>query len=173
MTITELLTPAATDSPISISSAAAALTITEATTRRYLRAGKLTRLDGGVSAASVEAYAERRAANISRTRTVPGWHRRPTGDLHSLPRTAGPVEEAAAAWAEAARLEALARKLKAKARPVLEEAGPGTYGPFEVRFTEGRLDPDTKLIAALYFAVFGEDVPRKRSAPSPKVSPAA
>ncbi|SNQ47085.1 hypothetical protein FRACA_170045 [Frankia canadensis] len=93
MTITELTTytAAPVEHPVSITSAAATLDVQPQTIRRYLRAGKLDRLGDGVSAASVHTYAERRAANITRTRAVPGWHRRRMG--RGCP-TGGPGAEA-------------------------------------------------------------------------------
>jgi hypothetical protein len=60
------------DRALTLAEAAARLGATEATVRRYLApsAGRLARLDGGVSAASVTAYEARRAEAIRRTRWV-------------------------------------------------------------------------------------------------------
>ncbi len=156
------------DHAISVETAADVLAVQPATVRRYLRSGRLAPLAGGVSADSVAAYAARRAANVARTRAVPGWRAAPAAPAAPV----GPVEAAAAMWAEAARLEALARDLKAQARPVLEEAGQGLYGRWHVRFTAGRLVQDTEAVNAFFWAVFGAETPKKRCAPSPKVTPA-
>ncbi len=58
------------DRPLTVAEAAARLEVSERTVRRYLApsAGRLARLDGGVSEASVTAYAARRAEAIRRTR---------------------------------------------------------------------------------------------------------
>ena len=164
-------TTATRDHTISTAAAATLLGVKPQTVARYLRAGKIARLGDGISAASVEAYRQARDANIARTRAVPGWRRRPAGELRVLPAPASPLEEAAAALAEAARLEALARALKAKARPVLEEAGPGVYGRYEVRFTPGRKVLDTAAVRADY-AARGAEPPMKQGAPAIKVGAA-
>lgn len=161
----------ATETLISVTSAAAELGVKPATVRRYLRSGRLAGVAGGVWADSVEAYRATRKANIERTRACPGWKRQaPT--LTVLPAPASPVEEAAAMWAEAGRLEALARKLKEQAGPVLREAGEGEHGRFRLAFTAGRTVQDTEQVKADY-AARGESVPTKKAAPSIKVTPVA
>ncbi len=154
--------PAHTDHTISIETAADHLTVKPATVRRYLRTGKLARRDSGVSANSVEVYRAARTANQERTRfkKTP----KPTDDLAVLTD----VELAAEAWAEAGRLEALARKLKAQARPILNEAGEGLHGRFDVRFTAGRTVMDQDAVREDYEGR-GEEVPVKVNAPSIKV----
>ncbi len=151
--------PPATDHAISIETAADVLNVQPATVRRYLRAGRLVPLDGGISADSVTAYAAARTVNITRTR-------------FKAAAPVGPVEAAAAMWAEATKLEAQARRLKKLARPVLEEAGPGTYGPFELEFTAGQMRQDQELIDVFWYAMFGEKAPRALTKPGPKVTPA-
>ncbi len=166
MTATLTTTPAAVtvtipaDHVISPATAAAELAIHETTVKRYLRAGKLTKLGHGISADSVVAYAATRALNISRTRFRPA----PVA-VEQL----SDVELAAEAWAEAGRLEALARDLKAQARPVLEAAGPGRHGRYDVRLTAGRTMQDNEAVKAFY-AEHETAVPTRKAAGSFKVT---
>lgn len=150
-----------TDHAVSVETAAQILAVKPSTVRRYLCAGKITHLDGGVSADSIDTYIRSRAENIARTRFRPAKK----DDLSQL----SDVELAAEAWAEAARLEALARDLKAQARPILDAAGPGRHGRFEVRFTAGRAVLDTTAVRADYTAR-GEMPPMRQTAPAIKVA---
>ncbi len=166
----------ATETLISVDSAAARLGVQAATVRRYVRSGRLAGVPGlGVWADSVEAYAARRDASVARTRACPGW-RRPApvamAAVSVLPVRVTDVESAAAAWAEAGRLEALARKLKEQAGPVLREAGEGQHGRFHLAFTAGREVLDTVAVRA-DFAGRGAELPMRRNAPSIKVTPVA
>lgn len=166
----------ATETLTSFDSAADRLGVQVATVRRYVRSGRLAGVPGlGVWADSVEAYAAARDASVARTRSCPGW-RRPApaavAAVSVLPVRVTDVESAAAAWAEAGRLEALARKLKEQAGPVLREAGEGQHGRFHLAFTAGRLAQNTEQVKADY-AARGEQVPMRRNAPSIKVTPVA
>lgn len=161
----------ATETLISVDSAAARLGVQAATVHRYLRSGRLVGAAGGVWSDSVEAYAERRDANVARTRACLGW-RRPATVLSVVPAAGSQVESAAAVWAEAGRLEALARRLKEQARPVLAAAGEGQHGRFHLAFTAGREVLDTAAVRA-DFAARGEMLPTRRNAPSIKVTPVA
>jgi hypothetical protein len=166
MTITaEITTTApARDHAISVETAAAELGgLKVATIRRYAKAGKLARLAGGISADSVEAYKVARKANQERTRFKKAP--RPVTDLTELTD----VELAAEAWAEAARLEAIARDLKKQARPILEAAGPGRHGRFELRFIPGGLVMDQGAVRADYEAR-EDEVPMKQKADSIKAA---
>lgn len=163
MTATATLTapaPVTSDHEVSVATAAQTLAVRPATVRRYLTAGKLTRLGNAISADSVEAYRVKRDAGRAKFAAC----RFRKIDLKAL----SDVELAAEAWAEAQRLEALARDLKAKARKTLEEAGAGTHGIYEVRFTAGRTMQDNDAIRAHYKEI-GEEVPTKKAAPSIKV----
>lgn len=146
-----------TDHQISVDTAAADLGILPATARTYLRAGKLAHLGTGISANSVDTYRTRRDAGLAKFAAC----RFRTAEAY--------IEQAAAHWAEAARLEALARDLKAQARPVLDAAGPGRHGPFDIRLTDGRTIQDTAAVRARY-AELGEPVPTKKAAGSYKVT---
>ncbi|SNQ47086.1 hypothetical protein FRACA_170046 [Frankia canadensis] len=41
-----------------------------------------------------------------------------------------------------------------------------------MRFTDGQMRQDGELIERMWFLVFGEAAPRRRTAPSPKIIPA-
>ncbi|MCK9922469.1 hypothetical protein MXD61_11355 [Frankia sp. AgPm24] len=62
--------PACPDRAVGLAEAARLLEISEVTVRRYLApsSGRLARLDGGVSLASIEAYRHTRDAAVLRTR---------------------------------------------------------------------------------------------------------
>jgi len=143
-----------TDHRISVDTAAAELGIKPATVRRYVRAGKLAGLAGGVSADSVEAYAATRAANIARTRFAP----------------AGVVARAAARYAAAAELARRADRDKRAARKTLDAAGAGVYDGWDVAYVpSARQVPDMEAVARL-LAAHGHDVPMKAVAPILRVA---
>lgn len=151
------------DHVISIATAAAELGIKEATARRYLRAGRLARLDNGVSADSVQAYAGRRAANVTRFRFKPAVAYRP----------ASPIEAACAQYDGGVEMRRTADRAIRPARKTIDAVGAGTYGPWTVEYVEsGRetadLDEITKILA-----FFGLSVPMKPVADTLKVARAA
>lgn len=73
----------APDRPLTPAQAAASLGVQPATVRRYLAAGRLARLAGGVSARSVAAYDRRREAGAARFPGRVVWSKRE--DAQALP----------------------------------------------------------------------------------------
>jgi hypothetical protein len=159
MTTTTITVEVPADHILSLDTVAQELAVQPATVKRYLRAGKLTRLGNGISADSVAAYTATRTLNVQRTRFRPA----PVA-VEQLTD----VELAAEAWAEAGRLEALARDLKAQARPVLDAAGAGRHGRYDVRLTAGRTMQDNEAVKA-HYAELDLAVPTKKAAGSFKV----
>lgn len=136
-----------------------------ATVRRYLAAGKLTSLDGGISAASITTYAAARTVNVTRTRFRPTGRRtgRPT---RVSPATVTTVPAAHAALTEARKLEAIVKELRAAAKTTLEAAGAGTVvDGVVVVLKPGRQIQDNKKIKA-HYAALKQTVPMTTSAPS-------
>ncbi|WP_163549837.1 hypothetical protein [Candidatus Frankia nodulisporulans] len=166
MTITEITTstsatPAAvSDHTISIATAATELAVKETTIRRYVRAGRLAPLAGGISANSVSAYAAARTANITRTRFKPAHTYRP----------ASPIEAACAAYNEGVEARRAADRTLRPAQKTLKAVGAGVYGPWAVELVpSGRetvdLDAVTRILTGL-----GMDVPMKPVADTLRVS---
>lgn len=174
-------TPA--DHAVTIATAAELLTVKPATVSRYLRAGRLIRLDAGISAASITAYATTRTASRQRARNAAG---------HFLPTpTAEPVDDsfgahttrlialldsapsrglAAQAFALAAELEKAARLLKDAARPVADQHGPGQGVDFDLVRVAGRMIQDSPAVKA-HYAQIGEPIPMRQAADSWKGVP--
>ncbi len=172
MTITADITSSSTsvtapagDHVISIATAAAELgsadkPLKDATIRRYLSAGKLQRLAGGVSADSVAAYATRRTANITRTRFRPAAAYRP----------ANPIEAACARYAAGTELARQGDRDKRAARKTLDVIDDGQYGPWLVeRVASSREVVDLAEITRV-FAELGRDVPMRTVAASLRVA---
>jgi hypothetical protein len=143
--------PAGADHVISIATAAAELGIKEATTRRYLRAGRLAHLEDGVSADSVQAYADRRAGNLGRIRFKPATAYRP----------ASPIEAACLQYSGGIEMRRTADRTIRPARKVLDAIDDGIYGDWEVaRVESGRETADLDEITRI-LAFFGLTVPMK------------
>jgi hypothetical protein len=179
----EFTTPA--DHAVTVATAADLLVVKPATVRRYLAAGKLARLDGGISAASISAYAEQRATGRERTRGARGRFlpapapkvvddsfgahtARLVGKLESEPSRG----LAAQAFALAAELEKAARLLKDTARPVADQFGPGRGdgADFDLVRVAGRMIQDAAAVKA-HYAQIGEALPMRQAADSWKGIP--
>ncbi|WP_261561837.1 hypothetical protein [Frankia tisae] len=155
--------PPAADHTISIDTAADVLEVQPATIRRYVHAGRLARLAGGISADSVAAYIATREDNIAKTRFRPAAAYGPDGHIAA----------AAALYHRAAAMARQAEAWKKLAKATLDHVADGVYGGWEVaRKPTTKTVKDGKAIEAR-FAQLGEDVPMKPVAPSLIVTRAA
>jgi len=178
----EVPTPQA-DEALTVGQAAARLGgLKPDTIRRYLAAGKLARLDGGVSAASVAAYAEAREANITRTRfrkTTPA----PSAATQAKPRAffapadmpaVEEIEAEAIAFDEAADSYRAGDRGKNRARKLLDKVPAGQYGRARIEWVPSNTNrADLDAIAAIFKAYDLGPVPMKRDRDSLKVTIAA
>lgn len=156
------------DHKVSIAAAARHLgtvrPLREATIRRYLTAGKLQRLDDGVSAHSVSAYEKQRDANKARTRFKPAeTYAAPVDPIHAA------IAEAKAAQLEAAELEKRVKELRARVKELMEPIGAGRHGVWEAELTPGRMIDDKAAIDA-HFKEIEKEKPKKQSAGSWKIT---
>ncbi len=157
--------PAATDHAISVATAADVLggdrgPLKEDTIRRYVRAGRLVPLAGGISANSVATYAAARTVNITRTRFKPAHTYQP----------ATPIEAACAAYSGGVEARRAADRTIRPAQKVLRAVGAGEYGPWTVEMVpSGRETPDLDAITKILTG-FGLEVPMKSVADTIRVT---
>ncbi|ORT46978.1 hypothetical protein [Frankia sp. KB5] len=148
------------DHSISIATVASELSIKESTVHRYLRAGRLARLGGAVSADSVAAYAAARAMNITRTRFQPAKAYTP----------ASPIEAACAAYNAGVEARRAADRTIRPAKKTLQAVGPGSYGPWDVEMVpSGRETPNLEEITRILTGL-GMDVPMRPVADTIRVT---